>query len=248
MHLRARRAPPKLIIGLGNAPLQYLTNNFGINNWRGSFLAINDIPYFACLHPAFNLFSGTGEAIIDFDLRKCFIYYREGNIKATTPNNFTINPSAIELEEIAQKIESLKTPITVDIESRRNSSHINCCGFGLTGYDAICIINNTFDGMTVEFSNFCRRILENPKIEKIFHNAIFDREMFRLNGIIVENIVFDTLVAQHVIQPELPKDLGFLTSIYTNIPCYWSGVSTGEEKQWSDKTDRQKLGGPFHHH
>ena len=71
----------------------------------------------------------------------------------------------------------------------KDTNHIRCCGFGLDSHRAACIVNNTMHGMTVEFESFCRRILENPKIKKILHNAIFDREMFRLNGIIINNII-----------------------------------------------------------
>ena len=40
-------------------------------------------------------------------------------------------------------------------------------------------------------------------------------------GFVINNVVMDTMVAHHLLYPELPKGLDFLSSIYTDHPMYW---------------------------
>lgn len=234
--------PPKLIIGLGNAPLKYLCGRHGISDWRGSLLSTSaGLKYFATLHPAFVLHSGVGESIIDYDIRKSLRYLRSNFEVHNLGFQFKINPRGYELEELAQKIESSSNAISIDIENIRDTSQTLCCGFGLSNTEAYCIVNHSYNGMDLEFSSFCKRILENPAIPKILHNCVHDHQVKYLNGIKIQNIIWDTIVAQHVLTPELPRDLGALCSYYTDIPCYWSDMAAGEEKSWSERTNKEKL-------
>jgi DNA polymerase-1 len=56
--------------------------------------------------------------------------------------------------------------------------------------------------------------------EIIFHNAAFDAVfLFRKYGIQIPKLQ-DTMVAQAILWPDLPKSLGFTTSLYTEMPYY----------------------------
>jgi uracil-DNA glycosylase family 4 len=52
---------------------------------------------------------------------------------------------------------------------------------------------------------------------KIFQNALFDtNRLWRSYGIVLAGGVEDTMLQHHALQPESPKDLGFLGATYTN--------------------------------
>ena len=68
-----------------------------------------------------------------------------------------------------------------------------------------------------------RDYLADPGAPKLFHNAAFDVwvlwEWWRMP---VRGQVEDTMVAHHAFNPEMPKDLGTLASLYTDLPSWKS--------------------------
>lgn len=63
-------------------------------------------------------------------------------------------------------------------------------------------------------------IMIDDRITKVLQNAFFDLSfIFSKYGIIANNIE-DTMVAQAIVAPNLPKGLDFITSIYTKEPYY----------------------------
>ena len=62
-----------------------------------------------------------------------------------------------------------------------------------------------------------KKILENDKITKVAQNQTYDVSWLRYKkNILVSGVVHDTMHAQHSLQPEQQKGLGYLGSIYTN--------------------------------
>jgi DNA polymerase I-like protein with 3'-5' exonuclease and polymerase domains len=123
-----------------------------------------------------------------------------------------------------------------------NTSYIRCIGFAWSEKDAVCIFNDqpysadSMNNVGVTFRRIVQSILESDA-EKTFHNGMFDTIMLEANGFTVKNFTYDTMIAQHVLQPELPLGLDFCTSVYTNINYY-----KNDGKETSDKIDRKRLG------
>jgi DNA polymerase I-like protein with 3'-5' exonuclease and polymerase domains len=62
-----------------------------------------------------------------------------------------------------------------------------------------------------------KRTLVDPGILKLFQNGVYDIAfLWRAYGIGVMGAVHDTMLAQHSLQPESLKGLGYLGSIYTD--------------------------------
>lgn len=59
-----------------------------------------------------------------------------------------------------------------------------------------------------------REILESEKYPKVFQNAKFDRSIFRCQGITLGGVVFDTMLASYVLEPEGIHNLGNLAYKY----------------------------------
>lgn len=72
-----------------------------------------------------------------------------------------------------------------------------------------------------------KTLLEHPNCKIIGQNFTYDTQwLFRTYGI--EAIVnFDTMVAQHLLFPGVPKSLEYLASCYCNSYCYWKNESEG---------------------
>jgi DNA polymerase I-like protein with 3'-5' exonuclease and polymerase domains len=61
-----------------------------------------------------------------------------------------------------------------------------------------------------------RRVLASP-VAKVFQNGLFDmHRLWRTYGIPVNNAEHDTMLLSHALQPESPKGLAFLGSVYTD--------------------------------
>lgn len=239
-----RTLRPRVILALGAWPLQFLTGKRGINVWRGSILeATTDFQQtkvVATYHPANVLREGKNYPAFDLDLRRVKADAEFSDLRLPT-YNFRLNPKGYELEESVYDI--IDAPIVaVDIETRKGSTEILCVGFAISTTRAIVIAN---DGSSA-YRSAVSRILESPN-KKVFHGGIsFDLEQLWLNGFEVNNFYWDTMTAQHAMNPELPKTLAFLGSIYTRQP-YWKHTGSAEipkdEKAWSLKTvaDRERL-------
>lgn len=68
-------------------------------------------------------------------------------------------------------------------------------------------------------------ILADKSRVKIAHNIMFDAAKLRLDGIEVAGPWWDTMLAAHLLQPELPKGLGRVASLYLNLSVPWKGMA-----------------------
>lgn len=238
-YIEAYKSKIKLIILLGDQPLRYITQKYGIYAWRGSPLLYNGIPTLPTHNPRDVAFNNSLFPIFDTDIAKAFLY-KQGKQRVYN-DRFTVTADPIEQHNLTQEIiahcESGKY-ITIDIETRRDNLGILCVGFGLSRERAICFVCKTESTLQL-----LRTLL--PKLTRtVYHNSSFDITVKRLfHGIESPDATFDTMVAQYITQPELPKGLDFLCSIYTWRPCYWSDITFDEDsKSHSEKiANRESL-------
>lgn len=123
---------------------------------------------------------------------------------------------------------------SVDIETRWGE--IVCIGFAPTPDVAIVVPFRILDAAgSVPIGNYwdtpyeektawlwVKRICEARHIRKVGQNFMFDMQYLLRYGIRVRRFTDDTMLAHHALYPELPKDLGFLGSVYTNHPSWKS--------------------------
>ena len=231
--LRAKYKP-NLIVCLGNAPLSYICERNGITAWRGSILESSGIKCIPTFHPAYTLRDPLGYPILLNDFARI------------AKERLTPNVPSIEWNfQYGKGIHSgiidyyLNSPtLAVDIESVKESSEIICVGFARSNTEAISIAASS-----PHEREWIQRLLS-CDAQKIFHFGTFDTTMLRMNGYEIKNYVHDTIIQAHILNPELPRDLGFLTSIYTNIPYYKSeGRSNipSDTKGWTSKRNKEEL-------
>ena len=225
--------PPKLIIGLGERVLRHFSGNYNINDWRGSPLSHKGIKFLPTYTPDSIVYNRSNFPIFSFDLQKALDYLQGKN--RIYKDNFTITHDQMEMMNLEAEI--LAAPyVTIDIETKRVQNagepiNILCIGFGLSAERAICMVLTNDSARQVAGNILC-------KISKpIFHNSLFDVAVLRyFNDVRVLPAYFDTLLAAHVLDPEMPRGLDFICSTLTWRPCYWSGISFNEtDKSHSEK-------------
>ncbi|RME01759.1 MAG: hypothetical protein D6812_07475 [Deltaproteobacteria bacterium] len=140
---------------------------------------------------------------------------------------------------------ALKCRVAVDIETtgidywrcKINSIALS----GVDGYDtAVAFTLRNLASLPWEAERVLvdrvRRILADPQIDTIYHNAPFDVSTLRMNGFEISTNVIDTLSFAHVIQPDaMRKDLGWISSTYLDVES-WKLEGDGS-KQSFDTTD-----------
>lgn len=229
---------PNVIVPLGGYALHAVTGLSGIGKWRGSLLksrwGAKAIPTYA---PGSVLKEWSLRPVVLADLKKV---KRESwhPVVKLPKRNLIINPSLKEVLDYLEEVRRSKFT-SVDIETMR-MSFVSCIGFSACrkGSHAICIPFTGPAGKVWDAGEYhiirdaIEDVLSDPSIEKAGQNFHYDWSYLRRDGYHVENYAFDTLVAQHAAWPEMPKDLGFLASIYTDEP-YWKD----EGKDWRNVKD-----------
>jgi len=241
--IETHKSTLKFVVLCGGKPLEYIGRKHGIDKWRSSVIEESGVKFFCSYHPSAIIRDRSLYSTFTFDFRKLYRYVKEGYRKPEY--RFNINPTGTDREEALRELES-HGRLYIDIESVKGTTHILCCGFASSPTEATVFSNSNFGFLDFEFHSSLSRILENPKIEKFYHNGFgYDIEVLRLNGINVQNYVYDTMIGAHVLEPELPYSLAYLTTLYTDQAYYKdkgkSAIPDDEEKGWSEKVDRQTL-------
>lgn len=225
----------KYILILGNFALGMLTGNRGVNSWRGSVLDIEfagkKVKAVVALNPYFVLRDPKQEIVFSMDMKKLDLV-RKGRweIKNLTE---IINPSFNEVREYITEMEN-SDRVSYDIETISNETA--CIGLAASTTEAMCINFRTLHEQTytVEEERIIRRDLQrlfsNPKPKLIAQNNSFDASwLWFKDRIRVKPIYMDTMLAHHCLYPQLPHNLGFLTTQYTTRPYYKDDKDTWRE-------------------
>jgi DNA polymerase I-like protein with 3'-5' exonuclease and polymerase domains len=137
--------------------------------------------------------------------------------------------------------------LAVDIETVKGSQHILSVAFSPSKALGVCIVP-----LDEARKSAIARILASPA-RKIFQFGTFDYRQLTDNGYQVIDpeaqslgrlYWWDTMVAQHVLAPELPRSLEYLTSVLTREPYYKTegrGNIPGDTKSWSLKANKEAL-------
>lgn len=230
----------KVIVPMGDAALDFLTGQDGITKRRGSLYYYKGIPVVPMTHPSVCLRDGSAMPTFIHDIERVKQVIDE--VYPGEPDfEFYVDPDIFTLEGLLPTLLSASR-LVVDIETKMNTSYIRCIGFAWSATQAVCIFNDapySDEHPNAIGANF-RRIVENlltSNTSKTFHNGMFDTIMLEANGFEVNNWTYDTMIAQHVLQPELPLGLDYCVSMYTTINYY-----KDDGKESSDRIDRKRLG------
>lgn len=222
---------PRIIIALGNEALRYLRHHDGISNWRGSVLPYSHNSFIIpTYHPADAIRDGTFAPQVVFDLTKAKRVLDHGYTRPV--HDFVIDPHPDQLESILEEVRNAPF-IAADIETGMSTSYVKCFGFAVSSNRAFTFRNHYDVGIEQSFSKMVSAVISAAK-EIVYHNGSYDTSQLRDNHVeYAERLDYDTMLAQRVLEPDLPIGLAFCASIYTDEPYYKNdGKETGKRITW----------------
>jgi len=237
---RIRECRPNLVVCLGNYSLQYLMKEKNINNWRGHVVFSKDLGV-KCM-ATYNMNSvmkqlklpkgnhaGQFEVLFRTDLAKA---KKEMQTDDTNYPEYELitKPSYQQAIQLMERIYNEATILSYDIEMVKDTPLMDCISFSWNEQEAVSIplwvligdrdCVNYWKTLEEQASvlAWIKKLLES-QIPKVAQNSQFDTVMLKFHyGIEVRNLVWDTMVAAHNLYCDLPKGLGTLISLYTELP------------------------------
>jgi uracil-DNA glycosylase family 4 len=218
---------PNIVVCLGGTAAWAILRDGRISKLRGT---ISDSPVLAgkkCLatfHPSYILQGGyEARHVTVLDLQKARRESEYPEIRRPRRVVYT-EPLLNELGWFAEKFIAHASKLAVDIETR--GDRITCIGFA-PAVDVALVVpfedlrkpgGNYWGSVEAELEAWAwvRRVLASP-VPKVFQNGLFDmHRLWRTYGIPCRNAEHDTMLLSHALQPESPKGLAFLGSVYTD--------------------------------
>ncbi len=237
---KIKKYKPNLILGLGADTLQYLQGERAIAKWRGhpvyneelkcKFLFTFD-PYHAHAQRRVDKKQKPGQykTLMEADIRRAVKEMQFSKMELADPK-LVVGASYTETMTILQDMEENARIISYDIEVFKpyEGRLIDCIGLADNLGRGLCIPFYISQGTKAirywrsdtEFHSIIlmvKRLMES-NIPKVAQNSQFDTTILaKYYDIKVNNLIWDTMVVQHALYCDLPKDLGTLISLYTNL-------------------------------
>jgi len=240
------RSNPTVIIALGDTALWALTGQTGITKWRGSCMELapvfggpipRGVTVIPTYHPAAVLRQWSWRFIAVQDLRRAAAI-AAGHPPVQPPEDFTIPRTFDYVVACLDELDRFQSPLACDIETR--AGHIDCIGFATSETRAICFpffsLEHPEGFWTLEEEAFIvtrlRQLLSSKQL--IGQNFLYDAQYIARHWGVAAVPLFDTMIAQGVAFPGLPKALDFLSSMYLNWHRYWKDESQEADAKLDD--------------
>ena len=232
-HLEATidKVKPKLIFPCGNLAMKMLIKKSGITHKRGKSYEFTTANGHSCivvpiLHPYSVVKEPRHKYLFQTDVRNAYEKYILGK---THEGQFSYE-TLMKVEDVValgKELEDSSITLAMDIETTGlNFRTDNIQTIAISSKDKNWVIpldhkDSPFrqgaedqdpDNYGKVWSSL-KKILENPKSKKVFHNAKFDLKFLINYGIYTQN-VWDTKIMHHFIDENLPKSLMDLVKLY----------------------------------
>lgn len=219
---------PNVVIALGNTALWALCGHGKVGTYRGAVAESTLIPGLKVLptyHPAAILRSWGFRTLAITDLIKARKESAFSEIRRIR-RELWIEPTLEDLVLFQSAHIPPASVLSVDIETARNS-HLTCVGFAPSPLIGICVpfVDKTKPGFhywstpedEITAWRWCRELLETNYCVIGQNFGGYDIQwLYREAGIRTQGYRRDSMHRWHALQPEMPRKLGFLTSVFTN--------------------------------
>lgn len=201
------------------------------------------------LHPAFILRMRRWTRAFRADLGRAFRWFR-GESGWRQPK-ITYNPSPAALRAFLTPARAYaydtetKSPLPGRPELAKDPLHARLGLLGIATDDEVMVVSflgvngsSTFysDAEINELKDILREFFTNPHKLKIDFNGYYDVPIIRRHIGVVPWPRLDNILQHRDVEPELPHGLGYVGSIYTEIPYAWkvdhSGTDAESDDEW----------------
>lgn len=244
---------PNLIVPLGNTALRALGINFPISRARGSIFSTTLGKVIPTYHPAYimrqwhELFT----SIRDWSKIKRHMHTR---VMREPIENFIIDPTVRDLELLELRVQHTlrkygEVVLGIDLETfyvdHPLDTPIKTIGIATNETQAIVVpfitqAGNYYWGKDEDAEGaieIIQRILQDERITKMFHNALFDVLVLMNNGFEVRGPIYDTMLGQYLVYHPSPHTLEYLVSIYSDYPA-WKLEAGDSDKEFREYNAR----------
>ena len=203
---------------LGEKALRFVARKAGgILAWRGSPLPIEEIHEtklvaIPTLHPAYIMRDQSMIPVMIHDLKKSLV---------KPPEDYILYPS---IEQV-RAFKAKKFAFDIEMDPRDGYKTLTMVGLSAEPYKAICV---PFRG---SYKEELKRIFAEAQ-ECIGHNSVqFDIPKLEERGVPVnpECVLWDTMLMQHLLQPDLSHKLEFVGTLFTNKGAWKAQKGENEE-------------------
>lgn len=227
------RVKPRVIIALGDFAMFALTGVYGsVDTWRGSHLdylrdpSITVIPTYtiAEINKRWEV-----KSFCVRDLQRVACVAKQPELYQYPAYQFIPCPNFEQVTSILQSLihtaDQRLMWLSCDVETI--SRELSCVGIAWSVREAMCIPFMSLDGhywsedQEVIIQRLLRHLLTHPNIRLIGQNFNYDAQHFAHHLGYIPFCHFDTMYAQHVLFPGIPKALDFLSSMYAHWHRYW---------------------------
>ena len=228
VHLEATidKVKPKLVFPCGNLAMKMLIKKSGITNKRGKSYEYITTGGHSCIvvpiyHPYTCIKEPRHRFLFQKDIQNAYEKYVLGK-KAEGDFAYQTLMHIEEVEELAANLQESEETLAIDIETTGlNFLTDSIQTIAFASQDNTWVLpldhkDSPFRKGEPDYARvwvLLRRILENPKNRKVFHNAKFDLKFLINYGIYTKN-VWDTKIMHHFIDENVPKSLMDLVKIY----------------------------------
>lgn len=238
-----RAINPNVILVLGDLSLSTVTGMSGITKYRGSILQSKYGPKaVGTLHPAGLLYTGEEQRLAYSARTYIQLDYNRAVEESLTKEldlpqrQIDIPKNSLDVWRFLQRYEGKKR-IVVDLETPKCIPVLFGIAFNKNHAMSIPLLNvygiDIPETEMTEIWKLLANFFEREDLEIVAQNAKFDHEkIIKALGFRIRNIFYDTMLAEGVLNPELPKGLAFITSWRTREPFY-----KDEGKEFNPKKD-----------
>lgn len=220
---------PNVILALGGTALWALTGKKKIQSFRGSILMGMGIKTVATYHPAHLLHQAGGEIkgywnrqVMILDMKRALRQSLFSEIVRPS-RSLSVCRSSFQLADFMERNKYARYP-SIDIEAGGTCIPI-CIGVAFTKHEGITVplwnqnsISDIPDSDLASCWYLLAKLLSENEV--VGANFGYDRDKIKRLGFIIKGLRSDVMLKSFVINPELPKNLAFNTSIYTEEPFY----------------------------
>lgn len=250
---------PRVIVPMGNTALQALGIKWKIGQCRGFIFHTPYGKVIPTYHPSFLFQQFQEHYTVQKDWYKIA---RQMNTMSMPqfPEQFNLNPTIDDVERfvlliINKLMSGQKVSLALDLETyyldgSPLNNPIKLVGLAVNGSHALVIPfidqHDNFYWKTedeeIRAWNAIGNLLENPNLEVMTHNSLFDILVLMNHGFKVRCKLFDTMLAQFLIYHPSKHDLGYCASIYTDFPPWKLQMGhTDEEFRYYNAKDATVL-------
>lgn len=231
----------KTILIMGGYALAALLGEEKITSWRGSVIQKAKFPgnrlgtYVCTINPAYAMREMKLEPVFALDIRNKLRAVLEGDYKPYEVETL-INPTYQQALREIRELKLAKKPTASDIETIGGETA--CIGFANHPHRSLCINWRDYKrnrytlqeeaDILYAIQDLCDSHRANG-VPLIGQNSQYDTYTVRLKDWLCMSFSDDTLLQHHTLYPQLPHNLGFLTSQYTTHPFYKDEIESWKE-------------------